>query len=75
MVTAGATVTFDGGGSAVTLDLGLAIIAGSSTTLASATVTLSSGELSSDILSFNGGTNTETFAEAILSPPLIAAAC
>ena len=63
VVTAGATATFDGGGSAVTLDSGLTVEAGSSATLASATVTLSSGELSSDILSFNGGTNTETFLD------------
>ena len=63
VVTAGATATFDGGGSAVTLDSGLTIEAGSSAMLASATVTLSSGELSSDILSFNGGTNTETFSD------------
>ena len=63
VVTAGATVTFDGGGSALTLDSGLTITAGTSTTLASATVTLTSGELSSDILSFNGGTNTETFSD------------
>ena len=63
MVTAGATVTFDGGGSAVALDPGLAMTAGTSTTLASATVTLTNGELSSDILSFNGGSNTETFSD------------
>ena len=63
VVTAGATATFDGGGSAVTLDSGLTIETGSSATLASATVTLSSGELSIDILSFNGGTNTETFSD------------
>ena len=62
-MTAGATVTFDGGGSAVALDPGLAMTAGTSTTLASATVTLTNGELSSDILSFHGGSNTETFSD------------
>ena len=63
VLTAGATVTFDGGESPVTLDSGLTIAAGSSTALASATVTLASGKLSSDILSFNGGTNRETFSD------------
>ena len=62
-VTAGGTVTFDGGGSAVVLDSGLSVTNSFATTLAGATVTLTGGELSSDILSFNGGTNTETFSD------------
>jgi microcystin-dependent protein len=58
-VTAGATVTFTGGGNAVTLDSGLVIADGSNPTLASATVT-DAGFITGDILNF---TNTNTTTE------------
>ena len=51
VVTAAGTVTFDGGGSAVLLDSGLTVTDLSSTTLASATVSIGSGFLSGDTLS------------------------
>ena len=50
-VTAGATVTFDGGGSAVTLDSGLAVTDASSSTLAGATISIA-GLVSGDKLNF-----------------------
>ena len=51
-VTAGASETFTEGGSAVTLDPGLTVMDGSSTTIAGATVAISSGFLSGDTLGF-----------------------
>lgn len=69
VVTAGATVTFVGGGSAVTLDPTLTLTNIDSTeprfgdVLVGAKVTISSGALANDVLSFNNGTNTETFAD------------
>jgi hypothetical protein len=62
VTTSGAIATFSGGGSAVTLDGALAVNDTSSTTLASATVSIGSGLQSGDIMSFNNGANTETFA-------------
>jgi large repetitive protein len=52
VVTAGATATFNGGGSAVALDSGLTVTDVSSTTLASATVSIGTGFLSGDTLNF-----------------------
>jgi hypothetical protein len=63
VVTAGATATFTGGGTAVTLESGLTLSDPSSMTLASATVTIGTGVQSGDVLSFNNGTDTETFAD------------
>jgi hypothetical protein len=51
-VTAGATATFDGGGPMVALDSGLSVTDAASTTLLGATVSISSGFLSGDILNF-----------------------
>ncbi|WP_246785212.1 DUF4347 domain-containing protein [Bradyrhizobium sp. S69] len=65
VVTAGAVVTFDGGGSAVTLDSGLTLNDQSSATLTGATVTIA-GAISGDTLSFNNGTNTETFTDGAI---------
>ncbi len=57
VVTAGATVTFDGGGAAVLLDNGLTVTDSASTTLASATVTIGTGNISGDTLTINGTTS------------------
>ncbi|MFZ3354817.1 MAG: hypothetical protein WA268_28655, partial [Xanthobacteraceae bacterium] len=61
VVTAGATATFYGGGSAVALDPGLTLTNGVDIT--SATVTISTGFQSGDTLSFNNGSPTETFSD------------
>ena len=69
-VTAGATATFDGGGSPVTLDGTLAISDPSSTTLASATVSITTGFLSGDTLNFttqNGISGSYDAVHGILS--------
>ena len=50
-ISAGATATFTGGGSPVTLDNGLTISDSTSTTLASATVSIGTGFISGDTLS------------------------
>ena len=64
VVTAGAAATFTGGGSAVTVDSGLNVSdIDSGGNLTGATVTLSGGGLSTDLLSFNNGSNTETFSD------------
>ena len=59
LVTAGATATFTGGGSGVTLDTGLTVTDSSSTTLASATVTIN-GHIAGDTLTVGtpGGLST-----------------
>jgi len=65
-VTAGATATFDGGSTtAVTLDAGLSLADPFSTTLSGATVVINSGFIANgDVLSFNDGSNTETFSDS-----------
>jgi trimeric autotransporter adhesin len=65
VVMAGAVVTFDGGGSPVTLDSGLTLNDRSSATLTGATVTIA-GAISGDTLSFNNGTNAETFTDGAI---------
>jgi trimeric autotransporter adhesin len=57
IVSAGATATFTGGGSAQPLDTGLTVADGSSMTLASATVSIGAGFLSGDTLTINGTTS------------------
>ena len=57
------TPTFNGGDPAVMLDSRLQLSDGGSTTLAGATVTITSGGVSGDVLSFNNGTDTETFGD------------
>ncbi len=57
IVSAGATATFIGGGSAQPLDGGLTVSDGSSTTLASATVSIGSGYIAGDTLTINGTTS------------------
>ncbi len=52
VVTAGASVTYNGGGSPVALDGTLNVTDSSSTTLASATISIGSGFLSGDTLNF-----------------------
>jgi plastocyanin len=52
VVTAGSSVTFTGGGSAVALDSGLAVADSSSTTLVGATVSIGTGLLAGDTLNF-----------------------
>ncbi len=68
-VTAGATVSFAGGGSAATLDAGLTVSDVSSTTLASATVTIG-GYVTGDTLNFtsqNGISGSESLGVLTLS--------
>ncbi len=60
VVTAGATATFDGGGGPVVLDSPLTVTDASSTTLSTATVSIASGYVSGDTLSF---TNTSATTE------------
>jgi hypothetical protein len=58
VVTAGGTATFDGGGTAVTLDGTLAVTdADSAGNLAGATVSISSGFITGDTLTINGTTS------------------
>jgi hypothetical protein len=69
VVTASGTVTFDGGGSAVTLDSGLTVTDASSSTLANATVSIS-GFISGDTLNFtnqNGITGTYNSSSGVLT--------
>jgi hypothetical protein len=67
-VTAGATVTFDGGGSPVVLDSGLTVSDESSSTLISATVSIASGFGAGDTLSFtNQNGITGSFGAGTLS--------
>ena len=69
-VAAGATATFNGGGSPVALDAGLTVTDPSSTTLASATVSITSGFLSGDTLNFtnqNGITGSYDAVHGILT--------
>ena len=54
-VSAGATATFTGGGSAQPLDAGLTVSDVSSPTLASATVSIGAGYISGDTLNFTNG--------------------
>jgi large repetitive protein len=62
VVTVGTpSVSFTGGGSPTTLDSGLTLSDPSGTTLTHATVTIGAGLQAGDVLSFNNGTNTETF--------------
>jgi Domain of unknown function (DUF4347)/Bacterial Ig domain/Cadherin-like domain/SdrD B-like domain/Bacterial Ig-like domain len=65
VVNAGApSVTFVGGSTtAVTLDSGITVSDSESTTLTQATVTIAAGLQPGDVLSFNNGTTTETFAD------------
>ena len=81
IVTAGTTVTFDGGGAAVKLDSGLTVTDGSSSTLASATIviggfiagdTLTVGTpgslgstFSNGTLTLSGGANVSTYQTAL----------
>jgi VCBS repeat-containing protein len=60
-VIAGGTASFAGGGQAATLDSGLQVDSPSAT-LVGATVTIT-GALTGDVLSFNNGSNTETFSD------------
>ena len=55
---------FNGGRLPVTLDSGIAVSDPDSATLASATVTIGTGAQPGDLLSFNNGTNTETFGDS-----------
>jgi hypothetical protein len=69
-VAAGETVTFDGGGSAVTLDAGLGVTDPDSGVLASATVSFASGFISGDTLDFtnqNGITGSYSDGTLLLS--------
>ncbi len=81
IVTAGATATFDGGGAAVKLDIGLTVTDASSSTLASATIvvggfitgdTLTVGTpgglgstFSNGTLTLSGGANVSTYQTAV----------
>ncbi|MGP8252444.1 MAG: beta strand repeat-containing protein [Terracidiphilus sp.] len=67
-VTAGATATFDGGGSPVALDPGLTVSDVSSSTLVSATVSIASGFGTGDTLSFtNQNGITGSFSASVLT--------
>ena len=58
------SVTFDGGGAPVTLDgNAISIVDPSGTTLIGATVSITGGGQTGDVLSFNSSTNTETFSD------------
>ena len=63
-VTAGSTVSFTGGGSAVTLDSGLTVTDASSSTLATATVSIGSGFVGGDTLNFSGQNGISGFYNA-----------
>jgi hypothetical protein len=70
VVAAGATPTFDGGGAAVALDATLSVTDASSTTLASATVSIATGFIAGDTLNFtnqNGITGSYNSATGMLS--------
>ena len=70
VVTAGASVTYTGGGSPVALDSTLNVTDASSTTIASATVAISSGFLSGDTLNFtnqNGITGSYNSSTGVLT--------
>ncbi len=70
VVSAGGSVTFAEGGSAVALDSGLAVTDGSSASLAGATVAISSGFISGDSLNFtnqNGITGSYNAGSGVLT--------
>ena len=70
VITAGATATFDGGGSAVTLDSGLTVTDTASTTLVNATVSVGTGFLVGDTLNFtnqNGITGSYNSGTGVLT--------
>jgi hypothetical protein len=66
-VTAGASVSFTGGGAAVTLDAGLAVADTSSTTLSGATIIIANA-ISGDVLNFSAQNNIgATYANGVLT--------
>jgi hypothetical protein len=62
-ITAGAAVIFTTGGGPVLVDAGLTATDADSNAIVTATVKITGGLLSGDVLAFNNGTNTQTFGD------------